>query len=288
MSFIFSSSSYSPSSQTFYFDSLPGERFDVSSQCLSQSNTTKTCHNSSEICNTLRCSYAIATQSFCSSYLQPWLDGTRCGVKADGVTVDPSLQKLCITGVCVNIVQTVNVSRKKTLLVKQNRTWMCVCVCVFKLLFFSNFLHLLRFYQSTAGQWSAWSAWSACSQPCGRGVQLRSRACNNPIPKFGGAYCVGNSTDSALCNVTVRAYPALCVTFMCLLTHSLAHLLTHSLPHYLTHAPTPSLTHSFTHSLTPSLIQGLHRWLRHTRDPMQLVQQRQRHIHRIAAASALR
>jgi hypothetical protein len=48
-----------------------------------------------------------------------------------------------------------------------------------------------------------WSDWGACSVDCttdgSGGTQTRS--CTNPAPQYGGADCVGDSTQS--CNVGV-------------------------------------------------------------------------------------
>lgn len=52
--------------------------------------------------------------------------------------------------------------------------------------------------------YSIWSPWSACSVSCGNGMthRTRSRTCSNPIPKYGGRMCSGNTTDTsfAICN----------------------------------------------------------------------------------------
>jgi len=34
---------------------------------------------------------------------------------------------------------------------------------------------------------------------CGAGEQSRTRACNNPPPKYGGKDCLGNSTEEQPC-----------------------------------------------------------------------------------------
>ncbi|XP_061740312.1 properdin-like [Nerophis ophidion] len=49
------------------------------------------------------------------------------------------------------------------------------------------------------GHWGAWSQMSACSAPCGEGLQLSLRKCNQPAPKYGGRFCEGASTLSFVC-----------------------------------------------------------------------------------------
>ncbi|XP_056626247.1 A disintegrin and metalloproteinase with thrombospondin motifs 2-like isoform X3 [Triplophysa dalaica] len=50
------------------------------------------------------------------------------------------------------------------------------------------------------GSWGMWSEFGACSRPCGRGVQFRTRDCNNPLPANGGRSCSGPSYKFQLCN----------------------------------------------------------------------------------------
>ncbi|XP_031568760.1 uncharacterized protein LOC116303371 [Actinia tenebrosa] len=50
------------------------------------------------------------------------------------------------------------------------------------------------------GNWGSWSAWSTCSATCGGGTQQRTRSCDNPAPKNGGAKCAGTSSESQACN----------------------------------------------------------------------------------------
>ncbi|EUB62928.1 Hemicentin-1 [Echinococcus granulosus] len=46
------------------------------------------------------------------------------------------------------------------------------------------------------GSWGQWSAWSHCSKSCGGGIRRRTRQCNNPSPRFGGAPCQPQGGDS--------------------------------------------------------------------------------------------
>ena len=53
------------------------------------------------------------------------------------------------------------------------------------------------------GNYSVWSKFGPCSQTCGNGTQLRTRHCNNPLPRFGGRNCsaLGPSIDTRFCNI---------------------------------------------------------------------------------------
>ncbi|ETE62891.1 A disintegrin and metalloproteinase with thrombospondin motifs 7, partial [Ophiophagus hannah] len=50
------------------------------------------------------------------------------------------------------------------------------------------------------GGWAAWSPWTGCSRTCGAGVQNAERPCNNPAPKYGGKYCLGERKRFRVCN----------------------------------------------------------------------------------------
>uniref|UniRef100_A0A673X1F7 ADAM metallopeptidase with thrombospondin type 1 motif 7 n=1 Tax=Salmo trutta TaxID=8032 RepID=A0A673X1F7_SALTR len=56
--------------------------------------------------------------------------------------------------------------------------------------------------ESVKGGWAPWSEWSACSRTCGAGVQNAQRDCINPVPKYGGKYCVGERRRYKICNST--------------------------------------------------------------------------------------
>ena len=50
------------------------------------------------------------------------------------------------------------------------------------------------------GRWGSWSKFGACTKSCGRGVQRKSRKCNNPSPQHNGKDCVGSATVYRHCN----------------------------------------------------------------------------------------
>ncbi|MGH0170561.1 UNVERIFIED_CONTAM: hypothetical protein FKN15_059396 [Acipenser sinensis] len=54
--------------------------------------------------------------------------------------------------------------------------------------------------ESVNGGWGSWSSWSACTRSCGAGVQNAERQCNNPVPKYGGKYCLGERRRYKICN----------------------------------------------------------------------------------------
>uniref|UniRef100_A0AC11BQX3 Hemicentin 1 n=1 Tax=Ovis aries TaxID=9940 RepID=A0AC11BQX3_SHEEP len=49
------------------------------------------------------------------------------------------------------------------------------------------------------GGFSQWSAWRPCSVTCGKGIQKRSRLCNNPSPANGGKPCQGSDSEMQNC-----------------------------------------------------------------------------------------
>ena len=61
-------------------------------------------------------------------------------------------------------------------------------------------IHNDLFY-SVDGQYGAWSVYSTCSASCGTGLKTRTRKCSDPAPAHGGAHCVGNNLEAALCLV---------------------------------------------------------------------------------------
>lgn len=53
------------------------------------------------------------------------------------------------------------------------------------------------------GGWGTWSNWSVCydldSRKCGNGLTVRTRACDNPYPQYGGDSCVGKRFEIDVC-----------------------------------------------------------------------------------------
>uniref|UniRef100_A0A671KWA6 A disintegrin and metalloproteinase with thrombospondin motifs 7-like n=1 Tax=Sinocyclocheilus anshuiensis TaxID=1608454 RepID=A0A671KWA6_9TELE len=54
--------------------------------------------------------------------------------------------------------------------------------------------------KSVNGGWDSWSEWSRCTRTCGVGVQNAQRECVNPVPKYGGKYCLGERRRYRTCN----------------------------------------------------------------------------------------
>ncbi|XP_043533060.1 A disintegrin and metalloproteinase with thrombospondin motifs 7-like isoform X1 [Chiloscyllium plagiosum] len=55
--------------------------------------------------------------------------------------------------------------------------------------------------ERTNGNWGAWGSWSSCSRTCSAGIQSAERHCNNPTPKYGGSYCLGERKRFRVCNI---------------------------------------------------------------------------------------
>ncbi|KAM4705238.1 SCO-spondin-like [Rhinophrynus dorsalis] len=49
------------------------------------------------------------------------------------------------------------------------------------------------------GNWTPWSPWSDCQVTCGKGIQIRTRACINPPPRNNGSDCAGPDTEKQDC-----------------------------------------------------------------------------------------
>ena len=57
-----------------------------------------------------------------------------------------------------------------------------------------NHLYLVHVILLVNGHWGEWSSWSNCSVACGGGRQERTRACDNPAPRFGGHGCISDGS----------------------------------------------------------------------------------------------
>ena len=55
-------------------------------------------------------------------------------------------------------------------------------------------------YCPVNGGWGVWSKYSMCSVTCGYGVAQRHRACDNPVPMYGGEQCAGEKTETKKCD----------------------------------------------------------------------------------------
>ncbi|XP_056002781.1 coadhesin-like [Ostrea edulis] len=54
--------------------------------------------------------------------------------------------------------------------------------------------------QAIDGYWGDWATWGSCSESCGtHGYRLRTRACDNPVPKNGGKPCSGADSEMSPC-----------------------------------------------------------------------------------------
>lgn len=49
------------------------------------------------------------------------------------------------------------------------------------------------------GGWSTWSSWSSCSASCSSGTTTRYRNCSQPVPRYGGDLCDGDSIQQEHC-----------------------------------------------------------------------------------------
>ncbi|XP_035471695.2 properdin isoform X2 [Scophthalmus maximus] len=52
------------------------------------------------------------------------------------------------------------------------------------------------------GSWGVWSPPGPCSVSCGEGLQLSTRTCDTPTPKYGGRFCDGPNAQSSVCQST--------------------------------------------------------------------------------------
>merc|ERR1711871_33923 len=53
------------------------------------------------------------------------------------------------------------------------------------------------------GQWGSYGNWGQCSTTCGAGRRTRTRACDNPAPRWGGKDCEGSANEVGTCNENV-------------------------------------------------------------------------------------
>lgn len=49
------------------------------------------------------------------------------------------------------------------------------------------------------GQWGEWGRYGECSRTCGGGIKRKYRECDNPAPKNGGNYCIGERVKYRSC-----------------------------------------------------------------------------------------
>ena len=88
----------------------------------------------------------------------------------------------------------------------------------------TNVEHLMWYkipYYTVDGEWSSYGNWSDCSAECDGGFKTRTRHCNNPVPKGGGADCVGKDLDTQACNT--QQCTGYLLTYLCC-TYSLKKL----------------------------------------------------------------
>ena len=53
------------------------------------------------------------------------------------------------------------------------------------------------------GGWTVWSIWGPCVGICGYGISSRTRACENPLPQFGGVTCLGSDLETMKCDTLI-------------------------------------------------------------------------------------
>ena len=61
--------------------------------------------------------------------------------------------------------------------------------------------NIFLFLSLVHGGLSQWSKWKDCDKPCGGGWIKRHRACDNPVPKNNGRFCLGSLEEKVECNV---------------------------------------------------------------------------------------
>ncbi|XP_062616879.1 coadhesin-like [Saccostrea cucullata] len=50
------------------------------------------------------------------------------------------------------------------------------------------------------GNWGQWGHFRPCDMPCGGGIHIRMRGCDDPLPSYGGLQCPGQSVQTEACN----------------------------------------------------------------------------------------
>ena len=58
----------------------------------------------------------------------------------------------------------------------------------------------LSIFLTVNGKFGEWGEFGPCSVSCGDGTKTRERSCDNPLPKYGGANCQGESKETKPCN----------------------------------------------------------------------------------------
>ncbi|XP_070528767.1 A disintegrin and metalloproteinase with thrombospondin motifs 9 isoform X4 [Cardiocondyla obscurior] len=56
-----------------------------------------------------------------------------------------------------------------------------------------------RNLEPVQGQWGEWGRYGECSRTCGGGIKRKYRECDNPAPKNGGNYCIGERVKYRSC-----------------------------------------------------------------------------------------
>ena len=72
-------------------------------------------------------------------------------------------------------------------------------------------------YYIVHGGWSSWSVSTLCSVTCGSGVEILSRTCTNPAPKYGGRSCQGDANKQQACTKKPCPSAYFVFTLLCML-----------------------------------------------------------------------
>ncbi|KAG2458362.1 SSPO protein, partial [Polypterus senegalus] len=112
-------------------------------------------------------------------------------MKDEKCQTDQSQTKMCDLGVCPPLC----IHKNQELMVGE--TWLVgecqQCICT------PEGVYCQDIECQVDGDWTPWSLWSDCSVTCGRGVQIRSRACINPPPRNNGSDCSGPEQEAQDC-----------------------------------------------------------------------------------------